>query len=82
MRRRRRADGATGIEAEGESATLICFVGAPRGSLLPPTHIRPGCSAYPHSVVTQHLIDAAGQPTIAARDEVSAFFATRLATGP
>jgi dienelactone hydrolase len=34
---------------------------------------------YPHSVVTQHLIDAAGQPTIAARDEILAFFATRLA---
>src|SRR5947209_9136433 len=27
---------------------------------------------YPHSVVTQHLIDAAGQPTIAARDEILA----------
>ena len=34
----------------------------------------------PHSVVTQHLIDAAGQPTVAARDEILAFFATRLAT--
>jgi dienelactone hydrolase len=37
---------------------------------------------YPHSVVTQHLIDAAGQPTIAARDEILAFFATRLAPRP
>ena len=37
---------------------------------------------YPHSVVTQHLIDAAGQPTIAARDEILAFFAARLATKP
>ena len=34
---------------------------------------------YPHSVVTQHLIDEAGQPTIAARDEILAFFAQRLA---
>jgi dienelactone hydrolase len=34
---------------------------------------------YPHSVVTQHLIDEAGQPTIAARDEMLAFFALRLA---
>jgi dienelactone hydrolase len=34
---------------------------------------------YPHSVVTQHLIDEAGQPTIAARDEILAFFALRLA---
>lgn len=33
----------------------------------------------PHSVVTAHLIDAAGQPTIAARDEILAFFARRLA---
>ncbi len=34
-----------------------------------------GC---PHSVVTAHLIDEAGQPTIAARDEILAFFAERL----
>ncbi len=34
--------------------------------------------AYPHSVVTQHLIDEAGQPTIAARDEILAFFKSRL----
>ena len=33
---------------------------------------------YPHSVVTAHLIDEAGQPTIAARDEILAFFAHRL----
>ena len=32
----------------------------------------------PHSVVTVHLIDEAGQPTIAARDEILAFFKTRL----
>jgi dienelactone hydrolase len=34
--------------------------------------------ASPHSVVTAHLIDEAGQPTIAARDEIIAFFASRL----
>ncbi len=34
--------------------------------------------ASPHSVVTAHLIDEAGQPTIAARDEILAFFASRL----
>ena len=33
---------------------------------------------FPHSVVTAHLIDQAGQPTIAARDEILAFFARRL----
>ena len=32
----------------------------------------------PHSVVTAHLIDEAGQPTVAARDEILAFFAQRL----
>jgi dienelactone hydrolase len=37
--------------------------------------------ASPHSVVTAHLIDEAGQPTIAARDEILAFFAQRLASG-
>lgn len=34
----------------------------------------------PHSVVTAHLIDEAGQPTLAARDEILAFFTERLST--
>src|SRR5215468_7649158 len=34
--------------------------------------------ACPHSVVTAHLIDEAGEPTIAARDEILSFFARRL----
>lgn len=34
--------------------------------------------ASPHSVVTAHLIDEAGQPTIAARDEILDFFRLRL----
>jgi dienelactone hydrolase len=34
-----------------------------------------GC---PHSVLTAHLIDESGQPTITARDEILAFFAERL----
>ena len=34
----------------------------------------------PHSVVTAHLIDQAGQPTIAARDEIISFFTELLAT--
>src|SRR5947208_2623699 len=34
-----------------------------------------GC---PHSVVTAHLVDEAGHPTIAARDEILSFFANRL----
>jgi dienelactone hydrolase len=36
--------------------------------------------ASPHSVVTAHLIDQAGQPTLAARDEILSFFAHRLAS--
>jgi len=32
----------------------------------------------PHSVVTAHLIDEAGQPTLDARDEILAFFKQRL----
>ncbi|MNR95195.1 Dienelactone hydrolase family protein [compost metagenome] len=35
---------------------------------------------YPHSVVTAHLIDEEGQPTLAARDEILAFFKQRLAS--
>jgi dienelactone hydrolase len=35
----------------------------------------------PHSVVTAHLIDEAGQPTIAARDEILSFFGSRLMRG-
>jgi dienelactone hydrolase len=34
--------------------------------------------ASPHSVVTAHLIDEAGQPTISARDEILDFFRQRL----
>src|SRR5688572_4987488 len=34
--------------------------------------------ASPHSVVTAHLIDEAGQPTLQARDEILGFFARRL----
>lgn len=34
--------------------------------------------ACPHSVVTAHLIDQAGQPTLAARDEILSFFRQRL----
>ena len=34
--------------------------------------------ASPHSVVTTHLIDEAGQPTLAARDEILSFFRMRL----
>jgi dienelactone hydrolase len=37
-----------------------------------------GWTGVPHSVVTTHLVDEAGQPTAQARDEILAFFADRL----
>ena len=55
-----------------------------RGHLVGPTDT--GSDGYthrffttPHSVVTVHLIDRAGEPTVAARDEILAFFHRRLA---
>lgn len=37
--------------------------------------------ASPHSVVTAHLVDQAGHPTLQARDEILAFFGQRLHKG-
>ena len=55
--------------------------------VLPDSAANPDCPPFfqkvvgcPHSVVTAHLIDEAGQPTIAARDEILSFFAQRLAS--
>ncbi|MCE3288372.1 MAG: dienelactone hydrolase [Caulobacter sp.] len=58
------------------------------GRVLPDTAANPGPKppffdrfvTTPHSVVTVHLIDEAGQPTLAARDEILGFFASRLRT--
>jgi dienelactone hydrolase len=36
----------------------------------------------PHSVVTAHLVDADGSPTLAARDEILQFLTSRLHGGP
>lgn len=41
-------------------------------------HARQGTGIPPHSVVTTHLIDEAGQPTRQARDEILAFFGALL----
>jgi dienelactone hydrolase len=56
------------------------------GRVLPDSAANPDTAPFfdqvvagPHSVVTAHLIDEAGQPTIAARDEILSFFADRLA---
>jgi dienelactone hydrolase len=49
------------------------------GRVLPDSAARPNTMMKnPHSVVTLHLIDEAGQPTMAARDEILDFFRMRL----
>jgi dienelactone hydrolase len=49
------------------------------GKVLPDSAAKPNMPLKtPHSVVTLHLIDEAGQPTVQARDEILAFFRTRL----
>ena len=49
------------------------------GKVLPDSAANPDAPLKtPHSVVTLHLIDEAGQPTIQARDEILAFFRMRL----
>jgi dienelactone hydrolase len=57
------------------------------GRTLPDSAANPNVSSFfqryvpfPHSVVTAHLIDEAGRPTIAARDEIISFFTLRLAS--
>jgi hypothetical protein len=41
-----------------------------------------GWLGVPHSVVTTCLIDEAGEPTAAARDEILAYFTHRLRPAP
>jgi dienelactone hydrolase len=49
------------------------------GKVLPDSAANPNAPLKtPHSVVTLHLIDEAGQPTLQARDEMLAFFKMRL----
>lgn len=55
------------------------------GNVLPDSAANPDVAAFfaqyvqtPHSIVTAHLIDKAGQPTVAARDEILAFLSMRL----
>ena len=49
-----------------------------QGRVLPDECALPGTPMRPHSVVTLHLVDRAGEPTRAAVDEILAFFAQRL----
>jgi dienelactone hydrolase len=47
--------------------------------VLPDSAAAPGgWTGVPHGVVTTHLVDEANQPTVAARNEILAFFASRL----
>lgn len=59
------------------------------GTVLPDTAANPDTSPFfakhvpqPHSVVTQHLVDAENEPTSAARDEMLAYLQAALATAP
>jgi hypothetical protein len=51
-----------------------------QGRVIPDSAAAPSPYPFmrPHSVVTAHLIDKAGEPTRAAVDEILAFFAKRL----
>ena len=52
------------------------------GTVLPDSAANPDAPLKtPHSVVTLHLIDEEGQPTIRARDEILDFFRARLIAG-
>lgn len=52
------------------------------GKVLPDSAANPDAPLKtPHSVVTLHLIDQAGQPTVQARDEILDFFRARLING-
>jgi len=58
------------------------------GRVLPDSAANPDAPPFfakhvpnPHSVVTVHLVDEAGEPTIKARDEILSFFAYRLSGG-
>ena len=48
------------------------------GHVLPDSSALPGAPVRPHSVVTLHLIDREGEPTLEARDEILSFLAMRL----
>jgi hypothetical protein len=53
------------------------------GKVLPDSAANPNSPLKtPHSVVTLHLIDEAGQPTVQARDEILNFFRMRLLPRP
>jgi len=82
-----RFEGDAFCRAERFAAYARALGGRFRPRVLPDSAASPGPKPpfhesfvqTPHSVVTVHLIDEAGQPTAAARDEILAFFRNRLA---
>jgi dienelactone hydrolase len=80
-----RFDGDTICQAQRFSAYSRALGERFDGRVLPDSAANPDVAPFfashvpfPHSVVTQHLIDEAGQPTRQARDEILAFFRRRL----
>jgi dienelactone hydrolase len=74
-----RFDGDKFCKAERFSAFQAALGDRFEGRVLPDSAANPNSPMKnPHSVVTIHLIDEAGQPTVTARDEILAFFAKRL----
>lgn len=74
-----RFEGDSFCKAEKFAAFSEAFGDRFVGKVLPDSAANPDAPLKtPHSVVTLHLIDEAGQPTVQARDEIIEFFRTRL----
>jgi dienelactone hydrolase len=74
-----RFEGDSFCKAERFAAFEDAFGDRFIGKVLPDSAANPDAPLKtPHSVVTLHLIDEAGQPTVVARDEILAFFKMRL----
>lgn len=83
-----RFDGDRYCTAERFAAYAAALGGRFEATVLPDTAAHPSPPSFfakvigcPHSVVTAHLIDEAGQPTAAARDQILDFFVARLRGG-
>lgn len=80
-----RFDGDTFCTAARFATYRAAFGERFEGRVLPDSAANPDTSPFftkhisvPHSVVTQHLIDRDGEPTIAARDEIIGYLRQRL----
>lgn len=77
-----RFDGDSFCRAERFAAYAEALGDRFEGRVLPDSAANPEAAMkMPHSVVTIHLIDEEGQPTVQARDEILTFFAQRLSSG-